>query len=101
MVVLQVADESKVVEKGIGSTGGVPVEITKFSSEHTRRLIEKLPCVQQHGGKAKFRMGKNVEDDNVENRFVTDNGNYIVDLHFETPVEDIQALHSEIKSVSI
>ncbi|PHJ22519.1 ribulose 5-phosphate isomerase [Cystoisospora suis] len=96
---LVVADESKLVEKGVGSTGGVPVEITKFSSEHTRRLLENLPCAQRHGGKAKFRLQKNAKEENVENRFVTDNGNFIVDLHFETPVEDIPGLHNAIKSV--
>lgn len=63
-----VVDESKIVEQ-LGQKAPVPVEIVRFSHEATVHKLEKLGCTSQ------MRM-KNGE------RFVSDNGNYIVDCRF-------------------
>jgi len=67
-----VVDETKRT-KGLGLTGGVPVEICKFSSRHTIEVIEGLPELK--GCVGRLRM----DSDGVL-PFVTDNENYIVDL---------------------
>lgn len=81
-----IVDESK-LSKGLGPGAPLPVEIATFCCEHTRRLIESLPSVK--GCKAVLRMGdvSNNKLDGPEPA-VTDNGNYIVDLFFTTPLLD-------------
>ncbi|PFH33016.1 ribulose 5-phosphate isomerase [Besnoitia besnoiti] len=99
------ADGSKLVENGIGSTGAMPVEVTAFSSSYTKRVIANLPVVRRHGGRAEFRRRAGVssssgEELKEEDRFVTDNGNYIVDLYFTEIVKDPQELETELKKVA-
>lgn len=53
----------------------LPVEIIQYAHEHIRRQVESLPSVQ--GCEAKLRVH---EADG--STYVTDNGNFIVDLHF-------------------
>jgi len=63
-----VVDESKLVEYlGVFP---LPVEITPFSWQYTRRMIEKFSC-------------SSVIRKNDKDFFVTDNGNYILDCNFE------------------
>lgn len=63
-----IVDESKLVKKlGVFP---LPVEVISFGVENTRKLIEELGC------NTEIRM----TDGN--NRFKTDNGNYIVDCKF-------------------
>jgi ribose 5-phosphate isomerase A len=75
-----IVDESKLC-KGLGPGFPLPVEIVQFCHEHTRRTVEALPSVA--GCKAVLRLGSSSTNavDGTEPA-VTDNGNYIVDLHF-------------------
>lgn len=41
-----IVDESKLSSKGLGPGFPLPVEITPFCHEHTRRVIENLPSVK-------------------------------------------------------
>jgi ribose 5-phosphate isomerase A len=91
-----IVDESK-LSKGLGPGFPLPVEITPFCHEHTRRLIEGLPSVK--GCKAVLRMGSVANNKNDgPNIAVTDNGNYIVDLFFTSPIKDVKQAAKELKS---
>ncbi len=89
-------DESKLTD-GLGPGFPVPVEITPFCHEHTLRTVAALPSVA--GCKPVLRMGSSqnnqVDGDEIA---VTDNGNYIVDLHFEEPIKDAVKMAEEIKN---
>lgn len=65
-----IADESKLVRE-LGKAK-LPVEVIPFGHAATRHHIEKL------GLKATLRA------DREKNPFVTDNGNYIYDIHFDS-----------------
>lgn len=41
-----IVDESKLSSKGLGPNFPLPVEITPFCHEHTRRVIEGLPSLK-------------------------------------------------------
>lgn len=94
-----IVDESKLTD-ALGPGFPVPVEITPFCHLHTLRLVENLPSVK---GKCKavLRMGSSsnnqVDGDEIA---VTDNGNYIVDLHFDVPITpaDAPVMANEIKN---
>lgn len=89
-----IIDESK-LSKGLGPGAPLPVEIATFCCEHTRRLLEALPSVK--GCKAVLRVGdvSNNRIDGVE-LAVTDNGNYIVDLFFTSPLVDAFVAATEL-----
>jgi len=92
-----IVDESKLCD-GLGPGFPVPVEITPFCHEHTMRTVANLPSCA--GCEAVLRMGSSsnnqVDGDEIA---VTDNGNYIVDLHFKEPIQDAPKMASEIKNV--
>eukprot|EP01036_Dinobryon_divergens_P025887 gene25887-34479_t len=91
-----IVDESK-LSKGLGPGFPLPVEITPFCFEHTRRLVESLPSVK--GCKAVLRMGSVANNKNDgPNIAVTDNGNYIIDLFFTEPITDVALAAKELKS---
>ncbi|XP_010553978.1 PREDICTED: probable ribose-5-phosphate isomerase 2 [Tarenaya hassleriana] len=79
-----IVDESKLVKHIGGSKLALPVEIVpfcwKFTEEKLRKLFESCGCV------AKLRRGGGGE---TGNPFVTDNGNYIVDLYMEKDMGDL------------
>lgn len=79
-----VVDESKLVER-LGQKAPVPVEIVRFSHEATIHKLEKLGCTTQ------MRM-KDGE------RFVSDNGNYIVDCRF-AQIADPRKLESDMNLI--
>jgi len=91
-----IVDESKLTD-GLGPGFPVPVEITPFCHEHTLRTVAALPSCE--GCKPVLRMGSSsnnqVDGDEIA---VTDNGNYIVDLHFEEPIKDAVKMAEEIKA---
>mmetsp|Transcript_5181 Transcript_5181/g.10102 ORF Transcript_5181/g.10102 Transcript_5181/m.10102 type:complete len:307 (+) Transcript_5181:14-934(+) len=90
-----IVDESKLTD-ALGPGFPVPVEITPFCHEHTRRAIEQLPAL---GGKAKavLRMGTSSSNQpDGDNIAVSDNGNYIVDIHFDEPIADAPALANQL-----
>lgn len=90
-------DESKLCD-GLGPGFPLPVEITPFCHEHTVRTIAALPTCT--GSDAILRMGSSSSNVNDGDEIaVTDNGNYIVDLHFEEPIKDAPKMASELKAL--
>ncbi|KAL7470102.1 hypothetical protein ACHAXS_010339 [Conticribra weissflogii] len=92
-----IVDESKLCN-GLGPGFPIPVEITPFCHEHTIRTIAALPsCV---GCKPVLRMGSSannkVDGDDIA---VTDNGNYIVDLHFSENIKDVPKMAADLKNI--
>jgi len=92
-----IVDESKLCD-GLGPGFPVPVEITPFCHEHTMRTVANLPSCA--GCEPVLRMGSStnnqIDGDQIA---VTDNGNYIVDLHFKQPIKDAPKMAAEIKNV--
>lgn len=91
-----IVDESKLCE-GLGPGFPIPVEITPFCSGHTIRKIGELPSLK--GCKPILRLGSSSNNQiDGEDPAVTDNGNYIVDLHFDEPVKDAVAAANDLKN---
>lgn len=67
--ILIVVDESK-VSHILGTSFALPVEIVQFGWEATKRVVGKI-C-----GQTELRGG-------IQNPLITDNGNYILDCHFD------------------
>lgn len=67
--IIIVVDESK-ISQVLGTSFALPVEIVQFGWEATQRLVNEF-C-----GNADLRGG-------THNPLITDNGNYILDCHFE------------------
>jgi|Transcript_17428 ribose 5-phosphate isomerase A len=92
-----IVDESKLCD-GLGPGFPVPVEITPFCHEHTMRTVAALASCD--GCKPVLRMGSSSNNQNDGDEIaVTDNGNYIVDLHFEEPIKDARKMALDIKAV--
>ncbi len=90
-----VVDASK-LSSGLGPGFPLPVEITPFCHLHTLRVIEQLPSVR--GCRAVLRMGSSASNKrDGDTVAVTDNGNYIVDLHFSEPLRDVEQAAKELK----
>ncbi|XP_039143549.1 probable ribose-5-phosphate isomerase 2 [Dioscorea cayenensis subsp. rotundata] len=79
-----IVDESKMVGRLGGSGLAVPVEIVPFGWSYTLSKLKALFELER-GFNAKLRT--RVEEDGKEVPFVTDNGNYIIDLYFENGIE--------------
>ncbi|EJK49799.1 hypothetical protein THAOC_31290 [Thalassiosira oceanica] len=91
-----IVDESKLCD-GLGPGFPLPVEITPFCHEHTLRTIASLPTCE--GCDAVLRMGSSsTNKPDGDEIAVTDNGNYIVDLHFKEAIKDAPAMASELKN---
>lgn len=90
-------DESKLCD-GLGPGFPIPVEITPFCHEHTIRAIAALPSCA--GCKTVLRMGSSsnnkVDGDDIA---ITDNENYIVDLHFTTTIKNVPQMAKDLKSL--
>jgi ribose 5-phosphate isomerase A len=71
------------------------VEIVPFCHEHTTRVVEALSSLQ--GCRAVLRRGQvsNNKQDGPEIA-ITDNGNYIIDLHFSGPLRNINLAAEEL-----
>jgi len=91
-----IVDESKLTDN-LGPGFPIPVEITPFCHLHTLNLVQSLPeCA---GAKAVLRMGSSSNNKNDGDEIaVTDNGNYIVDMHFESSIKDAAAMATALKS---
>ncbi|KAL0538697.1 hypothetical protein IC582_022852 [Cucumis melo] len=84
-----IVDESKLVKYLGGSGLAMPVEIVPFCWNFTAARLQKL--FEGYGCVAKLRTsGENGEP------FVTDNGNYIVDLYFKEDIGDLNVASDEI-----
>lgn len=82
-----VADGSKLVEK-LGTLSPLPVEVAKFGSAHARRALARVEGV----GPAEFRQSDG-------KRFVTDNGNYVVDLRFKKGIDEPLRVQEHIENI--
>jgi len=92
-----IVDESKLCD-GLGPGFPIPVEIVPFCHEHTMRVIGDLPSCKSC--KPVLRMGSASNNSNDGDEIaVTDNGNYVVDLHFEKPIKDPTTMAAELKNV--
>jgi ribose 5-phosphate isomerase A len=87
-----IVDHSKLCNEGLGPSFPLPVEITQWCHTHTMQTIARLP--ELAGCTAQLRKVKNSEE-----TFVTDNGNFIVDLTFTTPIKDVPAAARAIKNI--
>jgi ribose 5-phosphate isomerase A len=93
-----IVDESKMVD-GLGPGFPIPVEIVPFCHEHTMRVIGALPSCRDKCTPV-LRMGSASNNQNDgDDIAVTDNGNYIVDLHFDELIQDPVAMGKELKNV--
>jgi ribose 5-phosphate isomerase A len=84
--VIIVVDESKLVEK-LGKVH-LPVEIVPFAHKSTTKRL------QAEGFKGNLR---NLNENSL---FMTDQGNYIYDIHFDHFIENPEEIHSKIKSIT-
>ncbi|KAK3040744.1 hypothetical protein RJ639_029266 [Escallonia herrerae] len=84
-----IVDESKLVKHLGGSGLAMPVEIVpfcwKFTAKRLELMFEEAGCV----GKLRRFVGNGEP-------FVTDNGNYIVDLYFKRDIGDLRAASDAI-----
>lgn len=92
-----IVDESKLCD-GLGPGFPLPVEIVPFCYEHTMNAIAALPSLE--GCEAKLRLGNVATGSKVDGDkpAITDNGNYIVDLFFNTPIKDPPKAAAELKA---
>ncbi|CAE8584216.1 unnamed protein product, partial [Polarella glacialis] len=94
-----IVDDSKLCAEGLGPHFPVPVEIVPFCHEHTARVIGALPALQGLGCRPVLRLGS-ADNNKVDGDkpAVSDNGNYILDLHFTKPMKDARAVAEQLKS---
>lgn len=92
-----IVDESKMCA-GLGPGFPIPVEIVPFCHEHTMREIAKLPALA--GCKPQLRMGSAATGSKPDGDkpAITDNGNYVVDLFFTSPIKDPVAAGEQLKN---
>ena len=82
-----IIDESKQSSQ-LGSRK-LPVEVVPFGAKNTLYRIQKRTPL------AGFRM----KEEDPKSIYMTDNGNYIVDIHFKPPIEDPEKEHSLLKQI--
>lgn len=82
--ILIVVDESK-VSRVLGTSFALPVEIVRFGWEATQREVNNI-C-----GKSDLRGG-------IEKPLITDNGNYILDCHFEG-IPEPEKVESQLNNI--
>lgn len=91
-----IVDDSKLCE-GLGPHFPIPVEIVPFCHEHTARIVAALPALK--GCRPVLRLGSAANNKvDGDKPAVTDNGNYILDLHFEKPLQDPKAAAQQLKN---
>ncbi|XP_019160200.1 PREDICTED: probable ribose-5-phosphate isomerase 2 [Ipomoea nil] len=89
-----IVDESKLVGHLGGSGLAMPVEIVPFCWEFTLRRLEML--FMEAGCVAKLRTTTTAGAGDTNQPFVTDNGNYIIDLYFKKEMGDLKAASDAI-----
>lgn len=107
-----VADEGKVVEPStFGTTGAVPIEVVQFGAKTTRHAVlaavvsvlrgkdidegeDTEKAAADIGVSAVYRHKRDSQD-----LFVTDNGNFCLDLFFKKPIPDADKMHDRLIKV--
>ncbi len=84
--VIIVVDQSKIVDK-LGRMN-LPVEIVSFAYKTT---IERL---KSEGYKGTLRIGKD------NSPLITDENNFIIDISFDSPIDNPEEHHAKIKSIT-
>lgn len=82
--VIIIVDETKIV-KGLGCDSFLPVEVTKFGWQATKKALEEMGCT------AELRKI-------MDEPFITDNQNYIIDCDFGK-IADPESLEKEINNI--
>ncbi len=77
-----VVDGSKISNK-LGTVSPVPVEVVQFSWKYTANWLANLGCTPV------IRGGE-------DSPYITDNGNFILDCHFSTGIQDPHALNAAL-----
>jgi len=91
-----IVDDSKLCD-GLGPHFPVPVEIVPFCHEHTARVIASLSALE--GCRPVLRLGSSSNNKiDGDKPAVSDNGNYILDLHFSKPIKDPKKAAEQLKS---
>jgi len=82
-----VADETKLVKK-LGTNHPVPVEVMPFAAASVESKIHAMDgkTVLRH---SQGKMGP----------MVTDNGNFILDINFESPIKSLHQLNTQLKLI--
>lgn len=88
-----IVDESKLVNYIGGSGLAMPVEVIQFCWKFTASKLQSL--FEESGCVAKLRTVGEKEEP-----FVTDNGNYIVDLYFKESIGDLKAASDSILQIA-
>lgn len=88
-----IVDESKLVNYLGGSGLAMPVEVIRFCWKFTAGRLQKM--FEESGCVAKLRTFGEKEEP-----FVTDNGNYIVDLYFDKSIGDLKAASDAILQIA-
>jgi ribose 5-phosphate isomerase A len=111
-----IVDDSKMVSGLGGSKLAMPVEVTPFCYEYNMKRLPQLPevkgctakvrsrslcaiCVGAAADIARFHSSSSQLRMKEKEIYVTDNGNYIVDLYFETPMKDAVAAGNAISGL--
>ena len=89
-----IVDSSKMQDKGLGPSFPLPVEITQWCHAHTMRTIAALPELANCTATLRQDKTRSPSSD-----FVTDNGNFIVDLKFTNPINNVPAAARALKNV--
>ncbi|KAG2301758.1 hypothetical protein Bca52824_030409 [Brassica carinata] len=88
-----IVDESKMVKHIGGSRLALPVEVVPFCWRFTAEKLREV--MEGYGGcEARLRLGGGGE--RGEEAFVTDNGNYIVDMYLEKDMGDLNEVSDAI-----
>ncbi len=82
-----IADHTKPVE-ALCSRHPLPVEVVKFGRSHTAKLLAEALDGEVALRKTRFGIP-----------FITDNGNYILDVKLKEPISDPEATLNQLKSI--
>jgi len=91
-----IVDDSKLC-KDLGPHFPIPVEIVPFCHEYTMNVIKNLPALA--GCEPVLRLGSAANNKRDGDKpAITDNGNYVVDLHFKQPLKNPKAAAAQLKA---
>ena len=88
-------DESKLCER-VGASFPIPVEVAPVFAQRTVRQIAVLPTLAPCDPRLRFADASSFPP----KPFLTDNGNYVVDVYRTCPVDDVSAAAEELKRTS-